>query len=372
MDAVMLHAIGDAGRRGAHKVGAALRNARELGLEPVMNGAEDIPAVRIPFPKKGVGFEGPRVKGHRIVSRNHVGTYGKTQTEPGAEGEKKEKRGRPTLISQMDVPTSGNNDPALNADSIGEGAGASTAAHRAQVLRGGAHEAGNPTKNPNRATRMVVYANNAPKIAPNIHLTRLLLTTASLSGERERVALLPGHHRASSSVQAVTPAMSSRMSEPEAAAFKRGLMASTADAAGRRREARGSLAEPGRELVVEGATRALGHVSDTGDDGRLSLEVNLAPAQTQGQHGVPRVTAAVNEGLHGSGLAHHFQKIGRPQPCAGSRCGHKQKVLVLSHGGAGFDQSFDDAGCQSASSATRPGNGVPSSQRRKAPPAVET
>jgi len=42
MDAVALHAIGDAAHRGAHKGRAAFRKAREHYLEPVMDGGEGI------------------------------------------------------------------------------------------------------------------------------------------------------------------------------------------------------------------------------------------------------------------------------------------------------------------------------------------
>ena len=42
MDAVALHAIGDAGHRGAHKGRAACCEAKEHRLEPVMNGREGI------------------------------------------------------------------------------------------------------------------------------------------------------------------------------------------------------------------------------------------------------------------------------------------------------------------------------------------
>ncbi len=136
----------------------------------------------------------------------------------------------------------------------------------------------------------------------------------------------------------------------------------------------------GWEFVVERAAARSGHVGDAGDDGRLSLEVNVAPAQAQGEHGVSGIRTAVDQRTHGKGagarLAHHFQKMGRSQPRTGPRCGNKQDLPVvpsgLRHGRAGFLQGFDDAGCQAASSATSPGSGVPSSHCRKAPPAVET
>ncbi len=134
------------------------------------------------------------------------------------------------------------------------------------------------------------------------------------------------------------------------------------------------------EFVVECATTCSGHVGDASHDGRLAVEVNVAPAQAQGEHGVSGVAAAVDQRSRargvGAGLTHHFQKIARPQPRTGPRSGDKQDLPVaspgLNHGSAGFLQGFDDAGCQAASSATSPGSGVPSSHCRKAPPAVET
>ena len=131
---------------------------------------------------------------------------------------------------------------------------------------------------------------------------------------------------------------------------------------------------------MECATTSSGHVGDAGHDGRLAPEVNVAPAQAQGEHGVSGIGAAVDQRPHGrgvgAGMAHHFQKIGRTQSRAGPRCGDKEDLPAappgLSHGRAGFLQGFDDAGCQAASSATSPGSGVPSSHCRKAPPAVET
>ena len=136
----------------------------------------------------------------------------------------------------------------------------------------------------------------------------------------------------------------------------------------------------GGEFVVECATTCSGHVGDAGHDGRFALEVNVAPAQAQGEHGVsasgPQSISARMAGVSAPGLAHHLQKIGRTQPRAGPRCGDKEDLSVASpglrHGRAGFLQGFDDAGCQAASSATSPGSGVPSSHCRKAPPAVET
>ena len=134
------------------------------------------------------------------------------------------------------------------------------------------------------------------------------------------------------------------------------------------------------EFVVECATTCSGHVGDTGHDGRLALEVNVAPSQAQGEHGISGIGAAVDQRSQGRGvgprLTHHFQKIGRPQPRAGPRSGDKQDLPVAPPGlrdrRAGFLQGLDDAGCQAASSATSPGSGVPSSHCRKAPPAVET
>ena len=132
--------------------------------------------------------------------------------------------------------------------------------------------------------------------------------------------------------------------------------------------------------MVECAAACPGHVGDAGDDRRLALEVNVAPAQAQGEHGVSGIRATVDQRTHGGGagacLAHHFQKIAWPQPRTGPRRGDEQDLLAalpgVHHGRAGFLQGFDDAGCQAASSATSPGRGVPSSHCRKAPPAVET